>query len=292
MSETQTNTQMTDDEIDSTYDALTNGNPTPDLEVDAPPTQTQAEPVISFDHQGKKIDLPMNDPRVKQWLSQGHDYNTHISKLKSDREAFETERKQIEALKTQYGPVDDWVKQNPDAWNKFLQQYTSAQNGRPSEIDPSNPLVQYVQKLEEKLEQQLGQFKPVVEHFKTTQEQAQDKALDTEIESVRKQYPDLDLEAKDAEGRTRLYRVYEFANQNGIKNFTTAFKALNHDELVKLAMDKGKESELKARQKQTKLGLLTDKSAPKRGVKSAQNYRDKSYDQLIQEGLDELSESS
>jgi len=291
MADTEATPVMSDAEIDAQYDAFENGNPTPDLEGEVQPeaaSQKQEPAMIQFTHNGKKIELPMNDPRVQQWLSQGHDYGTNTAKLKAEREQFEQERKQIEQLKQTYGPVDEWVKQNPEAWNLFLQQYQRSQQGLTGEIDPNNPLVQHIQKLEQKLEQRLGEFSPLIESHKKQEIDAQEKALDADIESVRKAYPDLDLDATGDDGRSRMYKVFEHANKNGIKNFKTAFKDLYHDELVQLAVEKGKESELKARQKQTKLGLLTDKSAPAKGIKPAQNYKDKNYQQLIDEGLEEL----
>lgn len=278
---------MSDQELDATYDSFEGGDQPPvdhdDVTEKAAPEQSPA--MIQFTHQGKQIQLPMNDPRVQQWLSQGHDYNNNISRLKQEREQFEVQRKQIEALKDTYGPVDEWVKQNPDAWSKFLQQYQQAtQQGAGTYIDPSNPLVQHIQKLE----QRLGQFEPLLDSHKKQEIEAQDKALDADIESVRKQYPDLDLEAAGSNGRSRMIEVFEHATRNGIKNFKTAFKDLYHDELLQRATEKGKESELSARRKQTKLGLLTDKSAPPKGIKTAQNHKNKTNDELIREGLEEL----
>jgi hypothetical protein len=292
MSDSETHPVMSDSELDAQYDAFENGNPTPDLEGEVTGKETTpSKPevaMIQFTSGGKKIELPMNDPRVQQWLSQGHDYGNLTAKHKQEREVFEAERKKIEALHQTYGPVDEWVKQNPDAWNRFLQQYQQSQQGNGSQIDPNNPLVQHIQNLEKKL----GEFSPLLESHKAQQIEAQDKALDADIESVRKQYPDLDLDAAGDDGRTRMFKVFEHANRNGIKNFKTAFKDLYHDELLQRAVEKGKESELKARQKQTKLGLLTDKSAPAKGVKNAQDYKNKTYQQLIDEGLDELGLTS
>lgn|SRR3990167_2430069 len=278
---------MSDSELDAQYDAMEGNTEVAESEEVAPQQQAKPETaMIQFTSGGKKIELPMNDPRVQQWLSQGHDYGNLTAKHRQEREQFENERKQIEALKQTYGPVDEWVKQNPDAWNQFLQQYQQAQQrGNGSQVDPNNPLVQHIQKLEQKL----GQFEPLLESHKTQQIAAEDQALDKDIESVRESYPDLDLDFAGADGRTRMYKVFEHANKNGIKNFKTAFKDLYHDELVQLRVEKAKESDLKTRQKQTKLGLLTDKSAPQqKGIKNAQNYKNKTKNELISEGLDEL----
>jgi hypothetical protein len=293
MSDSENTPVMSDAEIDQAYNDFEGSGDQPPVsqeEISAPAKANEpaAPAMIQFTHNGKKIELPMNDPRVQQWLSQGHDYGNNMQKFKAEREQFEAQRKQIEALKETYGPVDEWVKQNPDAWNRFLQQYQAAQQGNGSQIDPSNPLVQHIQKLEQKL----GQFEPLLDSHKKQEIEAQDKALDADIESVRKTYPDLDLNAPGDDGRTRMLAVLEHANKNGIKNFKTAFKDLYHDELVQRAVEKGKESELKARQKQTKLGLLTDKSAPAKGVKAAQDYKNKTYQQLLDEGLEELGLSS
>ena len=142
-----------------------------------------------------------------------------------------------------------------------------------------------------KIQSELGeikQFKQTLEQEKQAIRNAeQDKALDSEIESIRKEYPDLDLEAIQPDGQSLMFHVLNHANTRGIRSFTDAFIAFNHKNLLSRAAEKAKESVGKDIQKKTKLGLLGTSSTPTKGVTRAENVKSKSYENLLQEAIDE-----
>lgn len=281
--------QLSDEQIDSTYDSLLGDAPVAEAEEIAPEQVVKApvEQTIKFTHNGKEIIAPVSDPRVTQWIQQGYDYNTQMQAFKQQRSDFEKTQKQIEELKNQYGPVDEWVKANPDQWQKFVQQYEQSQRGLTGEIDLNNPLVRTIQQLEQKIGQLEQPFKEIVDERTKAKIEASEKALDAEIESVKQEFG-LDLKTAESDGRSKELKVYEHAAKIGTRSFRTAFLDLYHKDLLKSAEDRGRESIQKERQKQTKLGLLGKSSAPSKELKAAKDYKNKTYDQLLQEGVDEL----
>ncbi len=291
-SEVQTDV-MTDQDIDTAYDELLGDNPPVDSEQVAKPVQQEkpqeiAQSMLKFTVKGKEIQAPMNDPRITQWLQQGYDYSEISSALKKEQQQFQTQKTQIEELQKQYGPIDEWVKQNPQVWQKFLQTYEQNKQGLTGEIDPNNPLAQTVQALQQELNQLKEPVQQVISERTREMNEAQEKALDAEIESVGKQFG-LDLRTPEADGRSKEFKVYEHAAKIGTKSFKAAFLSLYHEDIIKSERAKALEGVTKERQKQTKLGLLGKSPAPSKGLSAAKDYKNKTYEQLMQEGLDELN---
>ena len=247
------------------------------------PTQqkTQSELMYEFTSNGKPVRIAANDPKVTQWLSQGYSYPQKMQEINQRAAEIQQREAQIKELQERYGPIDDYVKQNPEFWNHVTQQWESRGQGQ---VDPNNPLLQ-------KIQSELGeikQFKQTLEQEKQAIRNAeQDKALDGEIESIRKEYPDLDLDSVQPDGQSLMFHVLNYANTKGIRSFTDAFIAFNHKNLLSRAAEKAKESVGKDIQKKTKLGLLGSSPTPTKGVTRAENVKSKSYENLLQEAIDE-----
>ncbi len=253
----------------------------------AAPQKSQSELTYEFNSNGKPIRIAANDPKVTQWLSQGHSYSQRMQEFNQREQAFKAREQQIAQLQERYGPIDEYVKQNPDFWNHVTQQWES----RGQTYDQNNPLARDLQQVRQELGE-IKQFKQTLEQEKQAIKAAdEDKALDGEIESIRKEYPDLDLNAVQPDGQSLMYHVLNYANTKGIRSFTDAFIAFNHKNLVSRAAEKAKESIGKDIQKKTKLGLLGVSSTPTKGVTRAQNVKDKSYEALLQEALEEANVS-
>lgn len=228
--------------------------------------------------------VPFTDERVKQWASMGYDYATNMAEFNKTRTQFETERKQIEALKSEYGPVDEYVKKNPDFWQHVLQTWQQKQ----SNMDPNNPLASELQKVKEELTG-IKQFKEELSQERQIQKiQSEDKALDEDIRSIQAKYKDLDWKNRDESGKTLEYKVMEYAMQNKIGSFKTAFHDFYHDHLVKYKEERAKESATKEIQSKSKQGLLGKSPTPTKMLTQAQDTKGKSYDQLTKEALKEL----
>lgn len=250
-------------------------------------TQPQAPLEIEFTAAGKQIKAPISDPRIKQWASQGYDYAQKMAEFNKTQQEFQAQQQQAKAYFDKYGPVEEFYSKNPDLWNHIVNQWQQSQ-AQQGLGDPNNPVMQKLSAYDEKLSQ--------VEKFiqsKQAEEaafirQQEDQALDSEIKSIRETYADLDFSSPGADGKSLELKVLEHAHQNGIKSFKSAFRDYMHEELIKREYEKGKESVVKERQKQTKLGLLGKSPAPKNGLTQATDIKSKSYDQLLREGIEEL----
>jgi hypothetical protein len=120
------------------------------------------------------------------------------------------------------------------------------------------------------------------------QKQKEDAALDSEVSKIMEQHKDLDWTSADESGFTLEQRVLKHANDTGINSFRAAFRDYNHDQLLKLAELRARESAMLERQKVTKNGLLGQSPTPKKGLQTAENVKGKSYNNLVSEALNEL----
>lgn len=243
-----------------------------------------------FDYKGQKIKASLADPKFKTWLQQGYDYSQNTAALKKERETWESERKSWDPYKR----IDEYAKQNPDWWAQVEQAYQARTQGGPSGASPANP---ELQALNEKL-QGLEKFK---ESFETQQAEArakeEDGALDQEIQSIREQFKDLDWTAQDKSGLTLEQRVLKHGMDMGLNgskpgHFRAAFRDYNHDHLIQHAKENGLASQTKEIQKRSRLGIIGTSPTPKKGITPAVGVKDKSYNDLMREGLEEFGSST
>ena len=137
-------------------------------------------------------------------------------------------------------------------------------------MNEANPLLQDFQTLKQQV-QELAQYKNAVV------ERQEDQAYIGELESIKKQYPKIDLATPDETGKSLEYKILEHAQQNGIKKFSIAFKDYMHDELLKLKEEEAKEKLIKDKNAKSKLGILDVSTTP---TKSKQIYqKGKSYNE-------------
>jgi len=251
-----------------------------------PPPQASPQPgnELAFTWNGKEIKAPFTDPRVKQWAQQGYDYAQRMQGFNKERTEFEENKRQISELEARYKPVEDYYSKNPDRWDYVNKQYEALKNG----LDPSNPISQKIQSLESKLSEYDKFIKESQQEKQSQRRLQEDQSLDQEIKSIRESYKDLDWQSPDGEGKNLEFRVLEHASKIGTDKFRVAFRDLHHDQLIKQAEERAKEVVVKEKQKQTKLGLLGQSSTPKLGVTDVQDIKNKSYDELIAEGMEEL----
>lgn len=282
------------DQLLSEIDAGSGAPEIPMTAGDAPttpeePTPTQASAPapapaaqdFEFTWNGKQIKAPITDPRIKQWASQGYDYAQKIAEFNKQKQDFEP-------LAKRFGEVDAYIKENPEWWNHVQQAWETREQQAAPQVDPNNPFAQELHKIKSEFTE-LKQFKDQTLTERQQQiAQQEDQALEGEIKSIQEKYPDLDLSAVDESGKTLEFRVLDHAMKNGIKSFRAAFLDLNHEDLLKRAEERGKSAVTKDIQAKKKAGLLGTTSTPTKGVQDAQNHRNKSYDQLMHEALEEI----
>ncbi len=252
------------------------------------PAPAAAVQEFEFEYKGQKIKAPITDPRIKTWLQQGYDYGQQTSALKKDREAWESERKQYDPYKR----IDDFAKQNPDWWAEVERAYQARMQG--ARAMPGSPASPELEAIKQELEG-IKQFKSDFEaRQQQDRERQEDSALDKEVQSIRDQFKDLDWNKPDESGMTLEQRVIKHGMDMGLDgskpgHFRAAFRDYKHDHLAKLAEERGKASQSKELQKRTRLGIIGTSPTPKKGLQPAEGIKNKSYNDLMREGLEELT---
>lgn len=269
------------DDID--VDALLSGL---DGEGSAPQQEAAPETPLppqeyEYEWRGQRVKEPLD--MILKRASMGRDYAQNTEALKRERSEWEQQRAEFENRFKPYREIDDFIKSGDEGkqwWDHVNKQWSERE--KPQGIDPNlkplfdelNGLKSFVSELQqEKLQQKIAK---------------EDESFTQEIQSIQKQFADLDWQTPDQDGKSLEFKVLEHGTKNGIKSFKTAFLDFYHPELEKRWESRGREAVAKDTQKRTRLGLLGETSAPKKGISSAENVKNRSYDDLAKEALEEL----
>lgn len=238
---------------------------------------------FTFKVNGKEIKA--NRDNVLRWAQQGYEAPNKIGELNKKIESWtqkeqewKAQQEQIKAYKEKYEQVDEYVKQNPQWWNTVQEQFKSTQQ----QGQINDPRLDSLMKEVDSLKQVANTYQERVQQQQAQQEDA--KYIES-FNAIQKQYPKIDFVTPDETGKNLEYKVLEFAHKEGIKEFTTAFKAFHHDELVKLAQEEAKSKIVTDRQSKTKLGILGISSTPTPRV--TDSVKGKSYNDIQAEILQE-----
>tara|TARA_R110000868_G_scaffold62962_4_gene189973 strand:- start:2307 stop:3212 length:906 start_codon:yes stop_codon:yes gene_type:complete len=293
--ETPSSVDGNDEDFDALYDSIVSPNgdgPSQETEITtAPPSVDKEapppEPEYEYTWSGQKIKAPLSEILKKAGM--GHDYAQQTARLHRERQDWEQERTLSAQLKEQYAPVDEWVRGNPDKWEK-LQSVIQAEKAGHGDLDVNHPLFQKYQQLEKQLNERIL---PKIEEQEQKEirlkQEVEDKDLETEIQSIRDKYKDLDWAKVSDNGRSEVeMKVLKHASGNGFKTFRAAFLDLYHDDLEKRAEERGKSSIANDRLKQAKTGLLGKTQAPTTGLQRATNTKNKSWADVTREAKEEL----
>jgi hypothetical protein len=278
------------DEID--VDSLLNeieapGDGIPMSANEEPATAAQPAPTqfdfgqFEFDWNGQKV-RPDSFDKAKTWMQQGYNYSQRAADLNKKQTEFDQRTKHY----SRFDEVDKYVKENPQWWDHVEQAWnTRDQQGQP-QLDPS--LEPIIKPLVDKVNQFESLFGQIQQERQQEVIAKEDQALDAEIESIRKLYPNIDFNAVDDVGRTLEMRILGHAQEIGTNSFRAATRDYLHDKLVETAKADSLTSQAKGKQIQTKQGILGVSSTPKKVIERAQNVRGKSYDSLAEDALREL----
>lgn len=264
---------------------------------DIPMKGEEAQPTpqeYSLKVDGREIKAPLD--KVLQWAQMGYSYPQKAAELKAQQQKWEQERQQREAYFAEiekkwspYKEVDEYAAKNPQWWGQVQEAFKS----RPQEAQPQGAVA-----LPPEVQQKLEAFEKFIQDQQLEKQslktQEEDKQLSSEIESIRKSFPNIDFDSPDAEGKSLEIKILEHAQTMGLDgskpgHFRAAFRDFYHDHLLGKAKEEGKELVSKEVQKRTKLGLLGESPKPTKGLKGAENVKGKSYDDLLKEALQEIN---
>jgi hypothetical protein len=239
---------------------------------------------FSFTVGGKEIKA--NREKIIKWAQMGYDAPTRIGALSKEVETYKQQQARLQSeYEAKYGEIDKFVRQDPKGQDFWKHVQESWQKRDQLINDQTNPLASTVNELKQQVSE-LFQYKTQIEQQQQQVHAArEDEAYMKESGSIRAKYPQIDFDTPDETGKSLEYKVLEYATQNGITKFTTAFRDFYHDELVKISAEQAKESVAKDKQKNTKLGILGITNAPTK--RSSDDVKGKSYNDLVREALEE-----
>lgn len=280
MSDIETQVPGNEDEADSLLESIEAPS---ENEVGEIQTEKTAAPVDEYVLTVGGKEIKGTRDQVLKWAQMGYDAPNRIGELNKALESYKSKEQQFKEWEAKYGVVDKHVRENPEWWQHVQSQWEQRQN---QNRNPDDPVMSKLSMLESRLGE-LSSYKDNVEAERQQRiAQQEDAAYMQELESVKKQYPKVDLSTPDESGKSLEYKVIEYANQNGIKKFTTAFRDFYHDELLKLKEEEAKEKVMNDKQSRTKLGILGISSTPTK--RTTDSVKGKSYGDLEREALEEL----
>lgn len=252
--------------------------------------QSAAAQDFAFTVGGKEVKVDLNKDREKliRWAQQGYEAPNKLGELNKQlqawtakEQAWKTQEAKVKEYQDKYEGVDKYIRENPQWWSTVQAEFQKAQSGAQGQaVDPRF----------DTLKQEIDGLKQVAQTYQERVQQQQMQQEDAkyieEFNTVQKQYPKIDFVSPDETGRNLEYKVLEYAQEKGIREFTAAFKAFHHDELVKLAQEEAKQKVISDKQSKTKLGILGISSTPT--PRKTDSVRGKSYNDLAGEALEEL----
>lgn len=264
------------EQVDSIYEKY-NGkeeSSSPDIAPGAAesqaPQQTWDGAQWSFDWSGKKV-VPDSADKLKRWATQGYDYAQKM-------EAFKKQQAQItEQSKTyeKYKQIDDYVQKDPQWWQHVETEYKNR-------LASEDPVVHRVKGM---LEEQLSPFKQLLAEKEAKETKAkietEDKALDTEIKSIRDKYSNLDFDSPDADGKSLELKVLEHGATNRFPSFKAAFLDFYHEQLEKMWEARGREALTKGAQADAKAGIISKSNVPSQAKSKSFDVSGKSWTQIM-----------
>jgi hypothetical protein len=225
------------------------------------PAQQQAAP----DPMSVEYEYEARSGKVKEPLSMilkraklGYHYAQDVEQHRQAVSAWEKQRQAEEEALKEYREIGDYAKQNPD----WANHWKTAWEQRAAYATQSIPAQGQAQAGEFNIEahpfvKALNDRLANAEKFVSTYQQREsDAKLRESIEATKKEFPNINFNEADEEGRSLEYRVFQHAQQNGIPNFRSAFRDYHFDQLVAKKAEAAKEEVAKAAANDKRHGIL------------------------------------
>lgn len=242
------------------------------------PQPAPAPQEYEFEASGKKIKAPVD--KLLKWASMGYDAPNKIGELSRQLQERDGKLKSLEQYQKTYAPIDEWATKNPDKWKSLFENWQQAQFGANPAQNPE-ARAHVPPEIIQKLQEYDQRWQKLDEREQTLKTERADQGLTSEIESIRKQFTNLDFDAPDERGNSLEYQILEHATKNGIPSFRAAFRDYCFDKLNQFSETKGLEKGQKALPQKTKAGLLGKDPAPNRATRPVSELiKNNSYDRI------------
>ena len=251
--------------------------------------KTAVDPEFEIVYKGETKKLPLS--KIRDLAQQGFDYSQKMSEFNKLKMESEKTQAANEERWARFSEMDKYVTENPDWWSHVNNAWGTKDTVAPSTqqqltTDPEQN--ELFESLKNEIDG-LKSFKNSVEEERLNAARMEDdRKYEQELEEIQKKYPNIDFNKPGENGESLEYNVLKHANENGIKSFGTAFRDYYHDNLMQLAETKAKETLLKDSQQVKKYGLSVSDAPRNTTPKVNGNVRNKSYNDLTREALEEL----
>jgi vacuolar-type H+-ATPase subunit I/STV1 len=235
-------------------------------------TQQQA-PAPSNEHEyevkGKKIREPLD--MILKRASAGYHYAQQMEAYNKEKAAWEQQKAQWDEERKAYDPfkeMETYGRQNPQWTEHWKRAYEMRHAPIPNQqgeapVDgqfdiAGHPIVKSLEERISKYEQRFQDMDHKEQQARIAQE---DNTYRQAVESVKKEWPTIDFDQADEEGRSLEYRILQHARHNGISNFRSAFRDFYFDQLAAKKAEKAKEEVVSAKVADKRQGIIARGSA-------------------------------
>jgi hypothetical protein len=169
---------------------------------------------------GQRI-LPKSKENIIQWASQGYNYGQKTNEIKQKM----AEIKEKEERLSQYEQLNTAFEKNPGFRDQIFDLYKKTQNGTATQQQENQ-----VAKLPPEIMEKLAGVDEVKSELQKLKEEREDKLLESEIDTLRKKYPNEDWETDSGEG-TLLHQILKKANETGLTDLNDVYKIMRFDQI-------------------------------------------------------------
>lgn len=245
-----------------------------------------AKEMFRYNAAGKEIEEDRET--VLKRASMGYHYAQNMEQLKADRANLEAEQSRVRESENKWSAYDTYSNENPE-WASHVKNQWENRNQFGQSQDSTQANVDIPPALQGEM-QELRQFRDEFKGFMSANKrEKEDAELNGQIDSTRKSYEDIDFSYSDpTSGKTLEFQVLEHMQVHGLNNFRAAFRDFYYDKLLAREVTKAKEETAKGLQERQRNGYLAESDTPVLGIRQPNNIKNKSYFDLIDEGIKEL----
>lgn len=252
---------------------------------------------ITYRASGKELREPLET--VIKRAQRGYDYAQLVERQKAEdvqRQAeWEAKQRELAQIEQQWKPYHEYASQNPE-WAEYVRQQWESRFNTPVQADPYSDETQQSQQsfnLPPQVQRELAEMRQFIAQQKQNEalrvQAEQDQALANEIQSVRKQYTDIDFDYTDPEtGESLESKILRHAQEKRIYNFSAAFKDFYFDKLMERNVLQAKENVAKQMQQQNKQGFLASGTESMLTRSNPPNMKRMGYHQLADLAISEM----
>ena len=248
--------QSSEPTVDEMFEAVTDEPQEQPQAEPEPETKTEAEQEFEYTALGDTRKEPLS--LILKRAPQGYDYAQKMESYKQQQAELERIRQEAEARHSKYAHIDEYAAQNPEWYDHWSQAYEQRQAGLNQSEQPSVDLSPIKQEIDALKNDFMG-----VKEFVTKQQQSvEDSKYWDEIKAIQKDFPEVDMNQADEQGKTLEYKVLEHAKENGIGSFRVAFRDFYHDQLKSRMYEQAKQDMLKKDKELRKQGVVGVSNTP------------------------------